>query len=893
MKNKHISMLVCASSAMVFSMVGQAQESGQARSILEEIVVTAERRAQNLQDVPLSITAFGDETRDRVGILSIQDMADFSPGLSYTTANDRPSIRGIGRQSNSFSIDSPVANYFDGVYTTSVQDAQRRPIFIDRTEILRGPQGALSGRGSIAGAINTWSKRPNEEFGGEIRAFGGNYARYGLEGTFTGSITDWLRARVNLASYHQDDGYFDNVATGKTEGDQPNNRQIADYLFDVDITENLDLFLAISFSEYDETRRSGGTTAPYVSDIQGAPASVFGYLGAPLTPNAYYGYFDQANSTQVGSFTENPVIVTGDKRKFSNNFQARQKLDDHHKYVAHLNWRTDLFDVKWIGGHSNYRYEQQVDGDGTAITSINIPIATSGFFRAVDPSAINTYTEEREWYSNEITLTSNSDGDFQWIVGVYQSNEDYVQTPFTLTHSGYDELLSPTYGASTLAYPGVTSIPAPIANVNGNASVYGELDGDTVSSAFFAQVDYQMSDSLKFTLGVRQNRDEKTVTEKTRYVANNVGFGPFLAGLSASTDVTPVRNPNLDPLPEGVVYDNNYPWLDPNGYRVRDLEADWTVTTGSFGVDYTPTDDALIYARLATGYRPGGFNAGFLAKIPQVDEETVKSFEVGYKGTIADQLQVSTSLFYYLFEDQQLPLPAFGRCTDENILDTCTVVSNFYNIPESENKGFEAELTWSPTENLSFLLTYGFLDAKVTEGLYEGSGFQNPLDPAAILPSANRYQPYNPLGTGVQNDTGYTNLPRWEQDISGNSLVNSPEHKFAFNTSYVFGFSAGDLTLSANYVWRDESYTDVFETKAGIIDSYGTVGFRTIWTDNEDRYTVILSGTNLTDEDAQDGGGLTRQATVASGAAGQAYYQTYNLIPPRQYTLELQYRFGG
>jgi iron complex outermembrane receptor protein len=137
-------------------------------TVLEEIIVTAERRSQNLQEVPLSITAFSDAQREKIGIVSIQDMANFAPGVSYNMATDRPSIRGVARQSNFFSLDSPVANYFDGVYTSSVQDAQRRPLFIERTEILRGPQGSLAGRGSIGGSINTISKGPKDTFGGEF-----------------------------------------------------------------------------------------------------------------------------------------------------------------------------------------------------------------------------------------------------------------------------------------------------------------------------------------------------------------------------------------------------------------------------------------------------------------------------------------------------------------------------------------------------------------------------------------------------------------------------------------------------------------------------------------------------------------------------------------------------
>jgi len=196
MRTKHIGMLICASSTLFTSLIAFSQEATPTRSALEEIVVTAERRSQSVQDVPLSISAYSGETRERIGIISIQDMADFAPGLSFNMSTDRPSIRGIGRQSNSFSIDSPVANYIDGIYTSSVQDAQRHTMFIDRTEILRGPQGALSGRGSIAGAIYTHLKRPSEQFEFETRAFAKNFSGYGGGLTVSGPVSDSIRLRL-------------------------------------------------------------------------------------------------------------------------------------------------------------------------------------------------------------------------------------------------------------------------------------------------------------------------------------------------------------------------------------------------------------------------------------------------------------------------------------------------------------------------------------------------------------------------------------------------------------------------------------------------------------------------------------------------------------------------
>lgn len=909
MNKVHIGISVGVAFAATLSMPGlaqQEQEEEETAAVLEEIVVTAERREQRLQDIPLSITAFGDEKRDLVGILSIQDMANFAPGVSYNTSTDRPSIRGIARQSNLFTIDSPVANYVDGVYSSTVQDAQRRPIFVQRTEILRGPQGALAGRGSIAGAINTILKRPDEEFGFEARTFVEDYESYGVEGTATGSITDWLRARLNLASYNQDEGYFENVATGDTEGNQPNNRDLADLMFEVDIGETIEWFFKTSWVDYEETRRSTVSFAPYVAGVQNAPTP-YGPTSDLVVPIAGWGYFDP-NAVRLGTSPQNPTIF--DIRKFSNDFQATQELtDDYNNYTSHLTWGAPTFDARWIYGHQDYTYTQWTDEDGTDVQLMTLP----PFGRPVDPGGVNQYQEDRKWESNEVTFTSTTESPWQWVLGLFHSNEDTIQAPFTLTYPGYPELADPAFSLDAflqlLGLPpaGTPGLPAgtPTYNPAGvrlsvpqNApgqAVFGEFDADTTSQAVFGQVEYQFSDAWSFTLGLRYNEDEKEVTEASRLVANNLGddLGPLLAGAALgapiAVDVTPLPG---GPLPAGVVADYG---IDPaTGLRVRDLEEDWDAVTGSIGVDYTPDDATLIFFRAARGYRPGGFNAGFINDVPLVDEETVNSYEIGYKATLFERLQLNTAAFYYDFEDNQQPLPTLGRCTDPNDLSSCAVLDSFVNLPESESLGVEVELNWAATDNLGVYLTYGYLDATVEDGIPEGSaGFSNPDDPAAVLPNADRFQQIP-----GQVDTGYTFLQRWTQDVSGNKLANSPEHRAALNLNYTFDFTGGALTLSGNYVWRDESYSDLFETEISRIPSYETVGFRALWTDVTNRYTVILYGSNLTDEEAADSAGLVRQATgLASptnpGAFGQAYYKTLNLLPPRQYGLELQYRFGG
>src|SRR6195952_3374837 len=186
-----------------------------ASNTIEELVVTAEKRSQSLQDIPVAISAFTSEKRDLLGINSIQDLTNFTPGLNYTSANDRAAVRGIGRLTNAHPVAVPVAVYDDGIYTTSTVTAGKSPIFSDRVEVLRGPQGTLYGRNSIGGAINVISKHPTEEPYGEVRATVGNYGRTLLEAAISGPLAPDLQFRLGGNWEKQRDGYFTNIVPGK------------------------------------------------------------------------------------------------------------------------------------------------------------------------------------------------------------------------------------------------------------------------------------------------------------------------------------------------------------------------------------------------------------------------------------------------------------------------------------------------------------------------------------------------------------------------------------------------------------------------------------------------------------------------------------------------------
>lgn len=628
----------------------------------------------------------------------------------------------------------------DGVYSGTVQDAGRRPIFVERTEILRGPQGALAGRGSIAGAVNTILKRPEDQFGVEVRSFTGSYATYGMEATVTGPITDWLRGRVNVGKYNQDEGYFENVATGRDEGNQLNNREIVDIMFEADLGENVDWYVKAAWVDYVESRHSSVSLAPFNAGVQNSP-SPWGPTQSELVPIAAWGYFDP-NAVRAGRSPQNPAM--SDVWEFSHDWYQTQELtDDYNNYTSDLVWHAPGFDLRYILGNQDYTYDQWMDADGTDVLQMRLPsfpvpiapgFSLQTLSRDLSPGGVNQYTEDRHWSSHEITLASTTDGPLQWVVGLFRSDEDTRQEPYSVTYPGYEELTRP------IASPGALfgSIPAilggsttvddlPRGPANPSAqSIFGQILAETTSQAIFGQVEYQLNDESKFTLGLRYNEDEKVATESARFVANNLGSAayPWLAGgalgVPLAVDVTPQPSADpSDPLPRGVVRDRG---IDPTtGRRVRDLENTWTATTGSIGVDYTPDMDTLIFARVARGYRPGGFNAGFINAIPQVDEETVTSFELGYKGTIAEQLQLSTPVFYYDSQDSQQELPTLGRCTDPGDLSSCSILNSFINIPESESMGLEVELNWAITDRLAAYFTYGYLDATIRDGIPDGT----------------------------------------------------------------------------------------------------------------------------------------------------------------------------
>ncbi|HEY9218951.1 MAG TPA: TonB-dependent receptor [Phenylobacterium sp.] len=860
MKFKHQLLMSCA--LLAAAMAGQASAQSDEGNVLDEVVVTAEKREESIQDVPVAITAFTSEKRELMGITTVQDMTNFTPGLSYSPGLDRITLRGIGRLTNNLASEGGIANYIDGVYSSSTVGAGGSPLGVERVEVLRGPQGTLYGRNSIGGAINTISKRPTRQFYAEGRVTFANYDRRQYEVAVSGPITDNLRYRFFGTRLEQDKGYFHNVAGGPDEGEIQNAWSYEGQL-EADLGENVEAWVKVGFYQYNNRASPGGRTGGSL-----APTDPSAFPPGSLSPGAGYGFIGGVNLNALGPIRGNTVLQTGDLRAFSTNF-PNQNDQESESLTAHLTWHGPYADLKYIGGYSHYDYELTTDFDGTAVLSYQIPLTPGGTCARVGPAlcqpltafpnVISQYVEDKEWWSHELNFTSTTDGPLQWIVGAYLYHEEYRQ-PVTLTLPNQAQLATPSAPAP----------PNPLRIIyHTNQNFHAE------SRAVFGQVDWQFTDTLRATGGLRYTSDKKGGIESTRQLC--FGLPSCLGGLTVgilgtftpAIDITGSVASGTIPagvtgVQEGVIAPAvTSPFT---GIRSRQLGDSWDAWTGTVGLEWKPDDDTLAYGRYSRGYKAGGFNSGTITAFPETQPEFVNAYEVGLKKDWIRTFQTNISAFYYDYSDAQA-LVTYQP-------ETGPRYTTYFNLPKSTIAGIELESTWAPIDNLRILFNYAYLDATIDEACC----IVDSDDPTASLPGATPSGPLGPIDAA-------TGLPTRAQDLSGATLPLSPKHKIAANALYTWDFEPGSLTGSLSYTWRDEVYSSLFNRPLNTADARGQWDARLTWASADDHYTVVAYVQNLTDEEAFDTVSGTRNSL------GQLNPGTYSLIPPQTYGLQLQYRF--
>ena len=258
-----VSLLALSVAMPAFAQEASEQPADTGAGARDVIVITANKREETVQDVAVAVTAISSENKQELGIITVTDLTNVTPGLSYTPGNERVTLRGIGRLTNSFGADPGVANYNDGLYTPFAVMAGKDAQLIQRVEVLRGPQGTLYGRNAIGGAINTISKRPTDDLSVDLKIGAGNYGYTNVVGAVSGPITDSVRYRV-AAQREQRDGIDFNYGTGEKQG-----WEIDDYYYEGqlegEIGDRFTWWLKVADSGYDKAGPPGGATATFSS----------------------------------------------------------------------------------------------------------------------------------------------------------------------------------------------------------------------------------------------------------------------------------------------------------------------------------------------------------------------------------------------------------------------------------------------------------------------------------------------------------------------------------------------------------------------------------------------------------------------------------------------------
>ena len=378
------STLALSAGAFSFPRNASGAEASSKSSVLGEVIVTAQKRSENLQMVPIAVTALTAKLRDQSGIVSAQQQMNFTPGVTYDPSTDHLDIRGVGKVTTYIGTDPGVAIYQDGFYSggngygNGYSPLNATSLETERTEILRGPQGTLYGRNSIGGAVNVISRRPDKAFSAEARASWNDYAGQTVEGRISGTVTDWLRLSAYAEENDQKHGYFTDVAPhtapatanfpaatcdnlnfaavvplkcsdfkGSPGFDGIHHGWLTDLQASFDIGPNFDGWVKAVFSN--EYSRPNNQTA------------ITPWNPIALTvPSVFYGF--------QGS--QNPGIYNN--RVFTANVGNSQTFDNK-QFITNDTWHGSGFDVKFIGGY--WKTDTQYTEDGDAV-----PIPKSGVY---------------------------------------------------------------------------------------------------------------------------------------------------------------------------------------------------------------------------------------------------------------------------------------------------------------------------------------------------------------------------------------------------------------------------------------------------------------------------------------------------------------------------------
>ena len=591
-----------------------AQESNSRLDAFEdEVIVTARKRQESVQDTPIAITAFSGESLEARGITSISEVGKISPNVNYQNnpvAGGSSSvatvyIRGIGQRDFLGTIDNGSGFYIDDVIVARTVGAVVDLLDVERVEVLRGPQGTLFGRNNVGGAIKLHTKKPSREAGGYVDATYGTDNLIRLKGTFDAPMGDNAAFKLS-ALFGSQDGYVDRPAGGDL-GNQKVFAVRGAWLWEP--TDNLEVLLSADASKEDDN----------------GPAFTLADAGV-LAPNGFPGFYNNLNTGGVcaypgGISSTNPLCYNAQYESETQNFGTAPTFSETNTWSAKA-------DIK-------YRINDNVSLRSiTAFRDLDAQFARDA---DASPNTLVHFFDDfqSEQFSQELQLNANlMDDKIEWVTGLYYFNEDG------------DNL---------------NNLEFAIAKFQSGSGF------ETTSKAVYSQATFHATDKLDITLGGRYTDEDKKFNPDQFVQENFIGIpyvdangncvlqdrpagGPFAPIVNVPAAACPVRN-----LP-----------LGENERETKEF-------TPMVNVAYDITDDAMIYATYSEGFRSGGFVQRVFPPLPVVPDfgpEFVDSYEAGLKYR-ANGITFNAAAFFTDYTDIQVRTerPGFVGELEDNIGD--------------------------------------------------------------------------------------------------------------------------------------------------------------------------------------------------------------------------------
>jgi len=869
-------------------------------AVIEEVIVTAQKREESVQDVPIAVTAFDEEAMKAKQITGFADMRFSAPNVSFSKTNFNGSnfqIRGVGTNLIAASSDSGVGIHVNEVPLIAPLLFETEYFDVEQIAVLRGPQGTLYGRNSTGGAVNMITRTANtEDIEGSIEGQYGDYEHKKITGAINIPIAEQLALRL-AGLWLKRDGYTDNLYTGNdVDGrDQYSVRGSLRW----EPGEDTTIDLMVSYFDEDSTRTRSQKTM-----CHNDPSGLLGCLPDRLDydlPNPTSQLSNMLASTRVlgpalgifpfGSNARSPNPsdmreVYADRSPTYESDETLVTLHVEHELAEHT--------VALVAGYQDTSVLSQMDflwnvgrdislpgalplvapktyaerfGDG--LLPMSAPSGTStgvvgGHVESRLPrlEAYDQSNQDSEQYSLELRLQSDYDGAFNFLLGGFWMDVD-LHNQYWVFANGFDYL--------ALVVPAIfgqdgSGWVAPMFNTSTDS--YG-----IESTAVFGEIYYQLTSDLKLTLGGRYTTDSKDIKDRQ-----------FLLNRDA---VTTARL--FQPL------DADLPITVPQ----RDTDDEWKEFTGRAVLDWALSDETLLYASFSRGYKGGGFNPPFDPQQfpdqkPDFEPEFVNAFEIGAKNTLFDnRLQANFSAFFYDYQDMQISKIVNRTSFNENT--------------DAEIYGFEAEALFVPDIHWMFNVNLAYLHTEIgdfqtvdTRDPTAGRGdvtlikdvsntsncvvHHNGAPAPAIDPFSKCYTDIN--GTGLKDllPAPYTVDTGVSVDLDGNQLQNAPEWSLSLGAQYTFILPQNyALSLRVDYYWQDDMYGRVFNRPIDRIEDWDIWNAQANLRSPDESWYVRAYVKNVRDDDNAVGMYVT---DPSSGLFTNVF-----TIEPRTYGLAMGYYF--